>query len=568
MKRLHTLIIAIIVFVILQGCGGSGGEDSTASALQTATQQEPVVDATIVDTPNVPDPILVDVQKPLVEADPIDNRIIQPEPVALEAPVKVVSTSVATANPALSQSMWSDNVLINKTPNEYFVAVDGKSTNKGTLNSPWDLLSVANGDHVIPGNSIVWLKPGQYKHPDTVQLKWRYFNFKLSGEENAPIHIRPLPQEVGSNTRVTIDGGIRVNGSWLWIWELEQTALEDWRPWDYYFNSTGYEILVYETDRLFQEKLYDIAGNIAHGVGDKNGKLSNPRDAMQVLEGTNSKFVNMTLHGLYSGIGFWANPKNSEFYGNLVYDNGWVDLERAHGPGLYIQNGSGTERTASGNIVAANLSNPMQMRSTDVNRLSALTMKDNIFFAPRKIAKGRNYLHVGEIESKDVLFKDNITHAINVIFPYGGTPLGWVSPADQQCDNNFLYRTYILSGQTCVQSTTNEEVQSPLDQATTKVFIRPNKYDPRRANLAILNGERKDALSISLGDFAKEGDIIVIKNAVDPYGDPIAYGKYNGSYLNITWPNSPWPLESEKYGQDETTVNKEFWAFVIVKINQ
>ena len=561
MKHSIFFLFSILALLTLQGCGGGGG-DEASTVLSTSTS------STTSSTTTETVPVVINISQDLVTADPIDNRIIQPVVMSTPPQAKVITTEVAKLYPAAAQDMWSENVTLDSNPNEYYVSVDGSSRNTGSIDSPWDLLSVANGDHIIPGNSIVWLKPGEYKHPDTTQDVFKSFNFRLSGEVNAPIHIRPMPQELGSTARATIDGGIKVYGSWLWIWELEQASLEDWRPRNYFFQTDSYEVIEYQTDYMFTNGLYDINDNIANGIGDAKGKLSNRRDAMHVLEGTNSKFLNMTIHGIYSGIGFWANPKYSEFYGNLVYDNGWIGTDRSHGPGLYIQNGSETERIASENIVAGNLSNPMQMRSSDVNKLSALTMIGNMFFAPREDAPGRNYLHVGEIESKDVLFKNNIVHALNVIFPYGGTPIDWISPDDQKCDDNFLYRTYILSGQTCVQSTTNEEVQYPIEEATTKAFIRPNKYDPRRANLAIINGEHKPDISISLGSFAKEGDIIVIHNAVDPYAVPIAYGKYNGEYLNIHWPKSPWTLKGEKIFQDIPTINEEFWAFVITKLRQ
>jgi len=49
--------------------------------------------------------------------------------------------------------------------------------------------------------------------------------------------------------------------------------------------------------------------------------------------------------------------------------------------------------------------------------------------------------------------------------------------------------------------------------------------------------------------------------------NPIEYGRYNGKFSNIHWPETSWDLTSFKSTPDNN-MKKEFWAFVIVNLGQ
>jgi len=78
----------------------------------------------------------------------------------------------------------------------------------------------------------------------------------------------------------------------------------------------------------------------------------------------------------------------------------------------------------------------------------------------------------------------------------------------------------------------------------------------------VYNPQRKDDISLDLGQFAQEGEKLIISNALDPYGEPIASGIYNGNYFNIHWPESKWKLSG-----NDTSLEKDFWAFVVMKVD-
>jgi hypothetical protein len=63
------------------------------------------------------------------------------------------------------------------------------------------------------------------------------------------------------------------------------------------------------------------------------------------VEAPNNKFINMLVHDCRQGYSLdFASGINTEVYGNLVFNNGWIGPDRGHGHGLYVQNPSGYKR--------------------------------------------------------------------------------------------------------------------------------------------------------------------------------------------------------------------------------
>ena len=59
--------------------------------------------------------------------------------------------------------------------------------------------------------------------------------------------------------------------------------------------------------------------------------------------GTGTKVINLVIHDTGQGIGAWQQGKNNEYYGNIVYNNGWDAPDRLHGHGTYAQNETATK---------------------------------------------------------------------------------------------------------------------------------------------------------------------------------------------------------------------------------
>ena len=59
------------------------------------------------------------------------------------------------------------------------------------------------------------------------------------------------------------------------------------------------------------------------------------------------------------------------------------------------------------------------------------------------------------------------------------------------------------------------------------VFIRPGRYDPDRASLAILNVARGKSVDVDASTFRRNGEGYRIASARDYFGTPCARGIYN-----------------------------------------
>jgi hypothetical protein len=78
------------------------------------------------------------------------------------------------------------------------------------------------------------------------------------------------------------------------------------------------------------------------------------------------------------------------------------------------------------------------------------------------------------------------------------------------------------------------------------VILRPNRYDPDRANLAIYHWDRGSVVPVKAGPFLHKGDAYRLMDPRDFYGKPLAEGVYNGRAVSVP-------------------VKGEFAAFVLLK---
>ena len=185
---------------------------------------------------------------------------------------------------------------------DYFVAVDGRPANDGSAGRPWDLATaLAHPPQVQPGDRL-WLRGGTYRGA---------WVSRLAGSAERPIVVRGHPGE-----RATLDGDTRpastltIHGAWTIYRDFEITDTDPVRA---------------------------VATPGSHPAGLERG------DGVAVF-GPHTRLVNLIVHDAGDGIGFWAPAAGASVYGCLVYNNGWIGPDRAHGHGIYIQNEEGQKR--------------------------------------------------------------------------------------------------------------------------------------------------------------------------------------------------------------------------------
>jgi hypothetical protein len=66
-----------------------------------------------------------------------------------------------------------------------------------------------------------------------------------------------------------------------------------------------------------------------------------------------------------------------------------------------------------------------------------------------------------------------------------------------------------------------------------KAILRPNKYDPNRANLVIFNWDKAETVLVDTTDFLKNGEAYELKDPRDFYGDPVQTGVCNDRSFKV-----------------------------------
>jgi len=405
-----------------------------------------------------------------------------------------VLVAASEAAPEMTETLWSPLVPRVAEGQEHYVAPEGKAENAGTKDAPWDIGSALGGKQRIAAGSIIWLRRGRYVYPvRNSRQGGNGFKVNVGGAEGKPVHVRAVPGE-----RVTIDGGFDVAGRYLWLWDLEFALADDWRP---------------------REPAPQGANTV----------FNVPTGVLNITGGTDVRIINCVSHHNTMGVGFWKHVKHGEIHGCIIYDNGFVGADRPHGPALYTQNQTGTPRLVTDNIIGGNFSLALQCYGSKIDEMvNDFVIEGNIEFAPRKEARGRTYNQLGGRQSRNMVFKGNFVYGFDVRL---GTEAG------QTGEGNVIVRAS-YNGPTPEKNTL---IRDPA-QSEPVAMLRPNKYDPRRANLVVSNWSKAEKVEADLGAFLKKGDKYRIMSPLDFYGRPLAEGVYDEKPVGIPMPEIGWEL--------------------------
>jgi hypothetical protein len=193
-----------------------------------------------------------------------------------------------------------------QTGRSFYCSPTGSSSGDGSISRPLDLgTALSAASPVRPGDTL-WLRGGRYVGA---------FTSVLNGTAAAPISVREYPGESavldGSGTDLAM---LTIRGVHTWF--------------------RGFEIT--DSDALLG-RVTSITGS--HPAGMRLG------DGV-VVNGANTRLINLVIHDTGQGVSFWTPAVDSEVYGCIIYNNGWLAPDRGHGHGLYIQNATGTKHVS------------------------------------------------------------------------------------------------------------------------------------------------------------------------------------------------------------------------------
>jgi len=441
----------------------------------------------------------------------------------------------------------------------YFVAPWGVPAGDGTWEHPLDLPTALSSKSPAKPGDILALRSGTYKGA---------FVSVLSGTANNPITIREVPE-----ARVTIDGSLTVQGAWATYWGLEVMNSSGERTKG---RPVGVDIFGPHT------KFINL---IVHDAGGGMGLWTPAVDA--------------EVYGCLIYDNGWQGPDPDRGHGHGIYTQNQTGTKRivdnilfnGYGWGIhaYTEGGSLNGFHIEGNTVFNSGSDTRQGYRYDNILVGGLRPAERIElianYTYHTLGKGgRNRLGYSA-PNKDVLVRDNyfaggspvlsvsgwqkVTMAGNTFFGLQNLlsltrPAG-VETSDYQIDNN----TYLGGDASTPFNLQNQSVDFPQWQEAgnfdhngrlvatpnkrtvgTKVFVRPNRYEPGRANVTVYNWDLKPNIEVDLQEVLTEGASYEVRNVLDYYGDPVAMGTYSGAPVKL-------PMTG-------TSTGPEFNAFVVL----
>ena len=295
------------------------------------------------------------------------------------------------------------------------------------------------------------------------------------------------------------------------------------------------------------------------------------------------KLINLIIHDTALGYGWWKEAVNSEIYGNVIYNNGWDMDDRGHGHAIYAQNASPTMRIAE-NILANQFGEGMTLYGSSAAPLNNFHVEGNVSFNNGAISRhgfSRNLLLGGGSVAQNNALTNNYTYFPS--FCCGTNGIGYAAGcSDLRMTGNY----FISHGDTALQmDTCTPEVMtgntfygatigfSPAwypgntnhlnRPAKNKIFVRPNKYDPKRAHIIVYNWTMQPAVQVNIANTGiAAGQTYTIRSAQNYYGETIS-GTYTGAPISI--PMTGWSVAAPHGGTAAPSTFPEFGAFIITR---
>ena len=390
---------------------------------------------------------------------------------------------------------------------DWYVAPYGLKTNLGTLGAPWDIESALMAYTTVKPGDTIFLRGGTYHYPNRSPNSKGY-RFYLLGSESLPITIRPYEME-----RATIDGGLKAHG-------------------------TPMHLRIRDLEIIVSENLTEP--RVSSQAGSAPTDLDRPWGGIDVSYGHDIKLINNVIHANSQGIAIWQSVSGeSELYGNLIYDNGWIGPDRYHGPGIYGQNSSPDWKFIQDNVVFDNYSYNMQLTGKNPE-ISRFEVARNFFYKTKPFSS-RNGVIIGAYSSTlshDGRVLDNVHYASGLDVGHNGGIDDAVVKGNTIVKGRLTFKGENLDAKdnfVWEEGWDSPRINGGLLAIPTwpMVALHRNRYDPNRANLAVMVFQGQAHVEVEMSSFLEFGDTFELKDPSDFYGDSVVLGTYEDQPVTV-----------------------------------
>lgn len=407
----------------------------------------------------------------------------------------VSGTAACSANPSASVAKPTQPGRI------WFVAP--------TTRPPLDLTSLLTSPQVKPGDTIM-LRGGTYRLPDRSDNNLGFL-IKLKGEKARPITIQAAPGQ-----RAIIDGGL-----------TDKDGL-------------CAHVRIRDLEILVSENL--------ERAGTSTQKTSWPTDLKRPAGGVNLftaddvKVINNVIHHNSVGVSMWGPVSgNSEVYGNLIYENGWIGPDRHHGHGIYMQNSSVDWKYVVENVIFNNFDLNVQIYGSPRATIAQIAVARNVVYSGDNTEDGR-LLIGGYAPFRRVKALDNVLYraALQVGYDHKGGDDAvvkgntvWKSDVYIESINNNITKLSAANNLAWPANRAAAIDGSPVAVTKPRITLRPNAYDKNRALLSILNFGGAATVDVDFAGFLRVGDSFELRAPHDFYGAARFVGTYDGKPIAL-----------------------------------
>lgn len=438
---------------------------------------------------------------------------------------------------------------------QLYVSPHGHSSGSGTEGEPIDLATALSGSVGKPGDTF-WLHEGVYRIGK--------LESKIHGAPDQPITFRQVTGE-----RAQLVGSLTL--------------------WD----SIGY--VIFRDFELYSGEIQRVSKQT--GVGFSPTDLPNFSGGIAVYA-PNFSFINLIVHDtVRSAFYTSAEATNTLIYGCVVYNTGWISPDNAEGHSFYLQ-GAGQvsdciafnctgvnfhlyanseggwlrNLTVDGNVAfgAGTLQQKRPSRDwlvgVDKPSVAAdnIVLRNNMGFGVKdsitlpQVQIGRENMNGTVVLTSNywpqgLALKNwrNVSMSGNVVAPQNSDPavdmdedltkpIGeWNS--NQYCSACSNREAFRCGSASCSfaewKKRTGFDGTSSFTMGRlsgTKVVIRPNRYEPGRANIVIYNWGNSAKVGVDVHSVLAVGVAYEVRNAQDFFSPPVVSGSFDGQPLQLT----------------------------------
>jgi hypothetical protein len=370
---------------------------------------------------------------------------------------------------------------------DWHVAPDGLPGGDGSVAAPWDIASTLAGAHAVTAGDTVFLGAGTYRRrPD------ERYPIALVGKAGKPILIRP---ETGAH--VIIDGGfeLKAPAAYVWIRDLE--------------------VLVSEPQ----------PATPVEEVGNDPATFTRPWGGIRSDGAVGCKYINLVVHDCREGFRILESSREDEVYGCIIYDCGWTARDGGHGSGINTRNREGV-KTIADCIFVRGYYCTWHVYGWYGEPLDHYRIEGNISY-------NGQIAHIGGREpNRDLQVVDNVFYQMEQL------RVGFHSrEGDGAVAGNLLVGTWLDVSIPGLKQADNRIVFPWGRQPDEPIArLRPNRYDPARAHLAVFGWNRVHEVPVDFAPWLKAGDRFRLYDPLKLFGEPVYEGVYDGKPANVPVP--------------------------------